>query len=50
MGTELDTKDRWRATPPDYARSLQWLHHLVWHAGHEAGVSKDILDKVTQFT
>ncbi|CAE7234035.1 unnamed protein product [Symbiodinium sp. CCMP2592] len=26
---ELDTKDRWRPTPPDYARSLQWLHHLV---------------------
>ncbi|CAE7547546.1 unnamed protein product, partial [Symbiodinium sp. CCMP2456] len=27
---ELDTKEQWRATPPDYARSLQWLHHLVW--------------------
>ena len=29
--SELDTRDRWRATPPDYAdaRSLQWLHRLV---------------------
>ena len=40
---ELDARDRWRATPPDYARSLQWLHHLVWRAGQEAGVAKEIL-------
>ncbi|CAE7794667.1 unnamed protein product [Symbiodinium sp. CCMP2592] len=47
---ELDTKERWRQTPPDYARSLQWLHHLVWLAGQESGVAREFLDKVTDLT
>ena len=47
---ELDTKEQWRTTPPDYARSLQWLHHLVWVAGREAGLKKEFLDKVTDLT
>ncbi|CAE7224530.1 unnamed protein product [Symbiodinium sp. CCMP2592] len=47
---DLETKEKWRETPPDYARSLQWLHHLVWHAGREAGVAKEVLDVVTKLT
>ncbi|CAE7645183.1 unnamed protein product [Symbiodinium necroappetens] len=47
---DLESKTQWRTTPPDYARSLQWLHHLVWHAGKEAGASQEALQKVTALT
>ena len=46
----LESKTQWRTTPPDYARSLQWLHHLIWHAGKEAGASQEALQKVTALT
>ena len=36
----IPTKESWRSTPPDYARSLQWMHHLVWSAGKENCLSK----------
>ena len=26
---DLETKSTWHWTPPDYARSLQWMHHWV---------------------
>ncbi|CAE7840542.1 unnamed protein product [Symbiodinium sp. CCMP2592] len=47
---ELDTKDRWRQTPPDYARSLQWLHHLVWLAGSSlpAKMIKELVQEVSR--
>ncbi|OLQ04162.1 hypothetical protein AK812_SmicGene12771 [Symbiodinium microadriaticum] len=47
---DLESKTLWRTTPPDYARSLQWLRHLVWHAGKEAGASQEALQKVTALT
>eukprot|EP00439_Symbiodinium_sp_Y106_P009834 s12670_g1.t1 len=42
---EMENKTFWRSSPPEYARSLQWLHHLVWLAGKEAGVSRAVLDQ-----
>eukprot|EP00439_Symbiodinium_sp_Y106_P002096 s4510_g1.t1 len=42
---EMENKTSWRSSPPEYARSLQWLHHLVWLAGKEAGVSQAVLDQ-----
>ena len=47
---EMENKTSWRSSPPEYARSLQWLHHLVWLAGKEAGVSQAVLDQVTHLT
>ena len=26
---EMENKTSWRSSSPEYARSLQWLHHLV---------------------
>eukprot|EP00439_Symbiodinium_sp_Y106_P016728 s10607_g2.t1 len=42
---EMENKTSWRSSPPEYARSLQWLHHLAWLAGKEAGVSQAVLDQ-----
>ena len=47
---EMGNKISWRSSPPEYARSLQLLHHLVWLAGKEAGVSQAVLDQVTHLT
>eukprot|EP00439_Symbiodinium_sp_Y106_P048358 s4567_g6.t1 len=47
---EMESKTSWRSSPPEYARSLQWLHHLVWLAGKDTGVSQAALDKVTHLT
>ena len=47
---EMENKTSWRSSPPEYARSLQWLHHLVWLAGKDAGVSQAALDQVTHLT
>ncbi|CAE7825222.1 unnamed protein product [Symbiodinium sp. CCMP2592] len=47
---DLETKEKWRETPPDYARSLQWLHHLVWHAGSSlpALMIKDLVAEISK--
>ncbi|CAE7374222.1 unnamed protein product, partial [Symbiodinium necroappetens] len=47
---ELDSKSSWRPTPPEYARSLQWLHHLVFVAGKEDEVAQPILSNITDLS
>ncbi|CAE7302354.1 unnamed protein product, partial [Symbiodinium sp. CCMP2456] len=47
---ELDSKTAWRSSPPEYARSLAWLHHLVFVAGKEDNVDMSVLNPVTDLT
>ena len=47
---ELDSKSSWRPTPPEYARSLQWLHHLVFVAGKGDEVAQPILSSITNLS
>ncbi|CAE7749104.1 unnamed protein product, partial [Symbiodinium necroappetens] len=47
---ELDSKSSWRPTCPEYARSLQWLHHLVFVAGKGDEVAQPILSNITNLS
>ena len=47
---ELDSKSSWRPTPPEYARSLQWLRHLVFVAGKGDEVAQPILSNITNLS
>ncbi|CAE7358804.1 unnamed protein product [Symbiodinium natans] len=47
---ELYSADRFAAHPPTYARSLQWLHHLVWRVANENGVSAVVLAEILLLT
>ncbi|CAE7942400.1 unnamed protein product, partial [Symbiodinium necroappetens] len=47
---DLDSKTSWRQTPPGHARSLHWLHRLVFVAGKEVEVAQKILNDVTNLS
>ena len=47
---DLESKIAFRNTAPDYARALQWAHHLVYSAARIENMEAGLLAKVPELT
>ena len=47
---DLESKIVFRNTAPDYARALQWAHHLIYSAARIENVEAGLLTKVPKLT
>ena len=47
---DLESKIAFRNTAPDYARALQWAHHLIYSAARIENVEAGLLTKVPELT